>query len=319
MSDQAPPIHTEHYISTLSRGLIEHALCCLQKEALPAYLKNSFQRSPPIAINENVPSAIATLLLLTGVDYHLARLKYLRDIGPDQPPPSNKPLNWKMGDSLATKVEGLLAEPGKEGLKSHLLEMGDSLSAKIEGLLTEQDEEDLKSHLVEMTLMRNYVAHSQIYEEDRATLSDDYTTEVTAKLPTGSIHRAKTLCHKDKNSEYTGLLRLPLVPTWISYPDVVACVCVLDRLQSLLVDRYGEHLGGMTRFVVPSVPETNFFPGITTGSHTVTLREWAEAFFYSLTPDCQSKLRIRVKVNFPEDRPPVSMVVKTRAELYQSN
>lgn len=229
---------------------------------------------------------------MTGLDYHLARLKYLHDIGPDKPPSFNKPFNWKTQDALSTKIKVLLGEP---------------------------DEEDLKLHLLEMTLMRDSVAHSQIYEEDRATLSDDYTIEVTAKLATGSAHRAKTLCHKDENSEYTKLLRLPLVPTWISYPDVVACVCVLDRLQSLLVDRYGEHLVGMRPFVVPYVPETKFFPGITTRSHTVTLREWAEAFFYSLTPDCQTKLRKRVKVNFPQDRPPVSMAVKTRAELYRSN
>ena len=69
-------------ISNLSMGLIEHGLTLLQTPSFPVYKKNIDQRDPPFAPTEFTPSAIAILLMTSGLDYHLARLKWLRDVAP---------------------------------------------------------------------------------------------------------------------------------------------------------------------------------------------------------------------------------------------
>jgi len=73
-------------ISILSTGLIERGLSLLQRDAFPVYQINRDRRGPPFAQGENLPSAIALLLLSSGLDYHLARLKWLRDLTEHKPP-----------------------------------------------------------------------------------------------------------------------------------------------------------------------------------------------------------------------------------------
>jgi len=73
-------------ISNLSKGLIEHGLTLLQTHAFPVYKKNIDQRDPPFASTEFTPSAIAIVLISSGLDYHLARLKWFRDVAPHDPP-----------------------------------------------------------------------------------------------------------------------------------------------------------------------------------------------------------------------------------------
>ena len=66
------------YIPNLSMGLFETALELLQRRAYPVYKKNIERREPPISHGESTPSSIAVLLITTGLDHHLSRLKYLR-------------------------------------------------------------------------------------------------------------------------------------------------------------------------------------------------------------------------------------------------
>ena len=75
--------------------LMEHALEMLQRRALPVYKRNIDRRKPPIAHGEFGPSAAAALLLTSGLDYHLARLKWLCDIVVERPPLPHAPyFNW---------------------------------------------------------------------------------------------------------------------------------------------------------------------------------------------------------------------------------
>ena len=98
--------YTQESISNLSFGLIENALSGLQREAYPVYLKNIARRAPPFAHGEFTPSGIAILLMMSGLDFHLARLKYLRDLTPHRPPLPHTPyFNWKVDDALSRKIQ----------------------------------------------------------------------------------------------------------------------------------------------------------------------------------------------------------------------
>ena len=124
-------------ISNLSMGLIEHGLTLLQTHSFPVYKKNIDQRDPPFAPTEFTPSAIAILLMSAGLDYHLARLKWFRDITPYKPPlPYPTYFNWNIGDPL---------------------------SEKISKLLIQKNERSLKEQLVELTIVRDSVAHPRLY------------------------------------------------------------------------------------------------------------------------------------------------------------
>ena len=76
------------YIPNLSMGLFETALELLQRRAYPVYKKNIERREPPISHGESTPAGIAVLLIMTGLDHHLSRLKYLRDHASDARRPS---------------------------------------------------------------------------------------------------------------------------------------------------------------------------------------------------------------------------------------
>ena len=92
-------------------GLIEHGLTILQTRSFPVYQKNIAQRDPPFASTESTPSAIAILLMSSGLDYHLARLKWLRDVAPyDSPLPYPTYFNWQVGDALSQKITKLLIQ-----------------------------------------------------------------------------------------------------------------------------------------------------------------------------------------------------------------
>ena len=66
-------------LSNISMGLIESGLELLQTKAYPAYKRNADRGGPPFAYPEYMNAGIAVLLMTSGLDYHLARLKCMRD------------------------------------------------------------------------------------------------------------------------------------------------------------------------------------------------------------------------------------------------
>lgn len=246
--------------------LLRHALQAIQSEGFPVYQTNIDRREPPFAHGEFSPCAIGILLLATSLDYHLSRLKYFRDVYRFTPP---KPqyFNWQMGDPL---------------------------SLKIEKLLIKTTEKRLKDQLIELTIMRDAVAHPKLYVITQI-MDEDYSfTEQVAKLCDGERHRPKTLQRKMRLSERTKSLRLPLVPTWISYVDIVLCVLVATRFLHLIEEKYGNPAGWFGDFSVRNVP-AGFFPnwGNTT-RRSISLSEWAQGFFDSLAPSDQHKVQKRL-------------------------
>jgi hypothetical protein len=247
--------------------LMGHALELLQQQAFPVYKRNIDRRAPPIAHGEFGPSATAALLLPSGLDYHLSRLKWLRDIVVESPPLPHTPyFNWEIDHFLTTKIERLLHRPSERRLREQLLEM---------------------------TSMRDSVAHPKLYLVTQLIKPDDTVTEQRAKLAAGVKHRDKTIARKLKRSERTASLRLPLVATQISYVDMVVYVLVLNRFVNLLQEKYDGYawLGG---FSVRNIPE-GFFQGWgTTTRKSILLQDWAQAFFNSLAPADQQSVEDRL-------------------------
>ncbi len=179
-------------ISNLSMGLIEMGLSLLQNHAFPVYRKNiDRQCKPPIAHGESTPSSIAVLLITTGIDHHLSRLKYLRDHAPHDPLLPHTPyFEWEIGVYLPTKIENLLMRPREKKLKEQLLEI---------------------------TIVRDSVAHPKFYIVKDTWRKNDSWGKSSATLSPGVKHRDKAKERKRARSERTKLLALPIVSTWICY------------------------------------------------------------------------------------------------------
>jgi hypothetical protein len=256
-------------ISILSTGLIEGGLSLLQRDALPVYQINRDRRGPPFAHGENLPSAMALLLLSSGLDYHLARLKWLRDLTEHKPPLSVPTyFNWGIDDSLSIKVTKLLVR---------------------------QREQKLCRGLIELTAARDSVAHPKLYVVKDLIKSDLSFGRSKAKL-SGSTLSKKASQIKMNRSERTRLLRLPLVPTWISYPDAVLAVLVVSRFLNLLEEKYGSYAwaGG---FSIRNEP-VGFFQGWgETTRRSITIEEWVRAFYASLSMVDQQGIRKRLGNN----------------------
>ena len=203
----------QDYISNLSSDLIAQALELIQEKSFSVYRKNIHQRNPPFAHGEFASAAI--VLLTAGLDFHLARLKFFRDVAKTKPALPHTPyFNWNIGTYLYDKIDKLLYK---------------------------RTEKRLKEQLIELTAMRDSVAHPKLYLVSSLLRHDATTSPETAKLVGEESHRAKTLKRKLKRSERTVSLRLPLVPSWISYVDIVLCVLVLTRFFNLLEERYGTY------------------------------------------------------------------------------
>jgi hypothetical protein len=259
---------TQKSISNLSVDLIGHALGLIQREAFPSYQRNIEGRDPPFSRGEYIPSAIAILLLISGLDYHLARLKYFTDGVRSKPPlPYTPDLEWEIDDFFYTKIDQLLIK---------------------------RTEKRLKEQLIELTMMRDSVAHPKLYLISQLMRPDYSFTKQKAKLSGGAKHGKKALQRKLKRSERSKCLGLPLVPTWISYVDIVLCVLVLNRLLNLLEEKYGKFyslIGGLEARNAPP----GFFHGW--GDKTrrsISMEEWAQAFFDSLSPRDQRNVEKRL-------------------------
>jgi hypothetical protein len=267
------PRKSQESISNLSMGLIEQGLALLQTRSFPVYQKNITQRDPPFAPTEFTPAAIAILLISSGIDYHLARLKWLRDIEPHDPPLSYPTyFNWKIGDSL---------------------------SKKIENLLVQKNEKRLKEQLIELTIVRDSVAHPRLYLVKQAIRSDLSFGRARAQLSPGETLRQKAETRKLKTSERTKLLRLPLVSSWISYPDAVTCILVMHRFLNLLEGKCGNPYAWVGHFFIRNIP-VGFFPNTDNRILSVSMQEWATTFFQSLSQEDQQRVKKRLGRDFPK-------------------
>src|SRR5688572_18691039 len=109
-------------VSNLSINFIESAFLLLVKKALPVYRHNIDRKRPPVAAGENVAAAAAVMMLVTGLDYHLCRLKYLRDVAKHRPALPHTPyFNWSFGDALSFKIQRLLSGHKESRLQRQLI------------------------------------------------------------------------------------------------------------------------------------------------------------------------------------------------------
>jgi hypothetical protein len=261
-------LQVEKSISNLASDLIGQGLKLTQREAFYFYQRNIHEREPPFSRGEYIPCAIAILLLTSGLDYHLARLKYFRDVDRPKPPLPHTPyFNWIIDAFLV---------------------------AKIERLLIKRTEKRLKEQLIELTVMRDSIAHPKLYVISQL-ISDDFRfNPQKAKLSEGANHKPKALTRKLKRSERTKSLRLPLVPTWVSYVDMVICILVLNRFLNLLEETYGKFYSLLGRLESRNSP-SDFFSGWRDGERRfISMEQWAQAFFDSLSPTDQEKVQKRL-------------------------
>ena len=146
--------------------------------------------------------------------------------------------------------------------------------------------------------MRDSIAHPKLYLI-REVFRADFTPSKRLAKPTDWQHRGKALKRKLKRSERTSNLRLPLVPTWISYPDIVVGILVLIRFFNLLEEKYGSYYSMIGKFFARNNP-AGFFRGWGEKDRkSITLATWGQAFFDSLTPADQQIVtkRLRAEVS----------------------
>lgn len=163
--------------------------------------------------------------------------------------------------------------------------------------MIQKNERSLKEQLVELTIVRDSVAHPRLYLIKQAMHSDFSFNKPRAELSRGAELRPKALRSKLKGSERTKSLRLPLVSSWISYPDAVVCALVLHRFLNLLEIKYGNPYEWVGHFSIRNEP-SGFFKDSTKTWLTLSMDEWVRAFFYSLSQDDQDRVRKRLGRDF---------------------
>lgn len=249
--------------------LIRSAFLLLIKHSLPVYKKNIDRKRPPVAAGENANAAAAIVLLTTALDYHLCRLKYLRDVAKHDPPLPYIPyFSWTFGDALSKKLEGLL------------------ISTKQRRLLAQ---------LIELTICRDSIIHPKFHTIIHVIDADQELKKLKAKLPPGTSIRKKESAHKMKRKELTRLLKMPLVPTWVSYVDAVICVLVLHRFFNLVEAQYGNPYGWIGGLMAYGGEAKDLFTGWDWRKHFPSeLEDWVRAFYKSLSPDDQEWIRKRL-------------------------
>jgi len=168
---------------------------------------------------------------------------------------------------------------------------------KIENLLIQKNEKRLKEQLIELTVVRDSVAHPRLYLVKQAMRPDLSFGRARAKLSLGAELRRKAEMRKLKGSERTKSLRLPLVSSWISYSDAVICFLVLHRFLNLLERKYGNPYAWVGRFYIRNEP-ANFFSNTKKTGLSVSMEEWAKAFFDSLSQDDQQRVKKRLGKDF---------------------
>lgn len=247
-------------------GLIESAFLLLIEYSLPVYRHNIGRERPPVAHRENVNAAAAIVMLVTALEYHLCRLKYLRDVTRHKPPlPYTPYFNWSFDNPF---------------------------SEKLKKLLIRSKERRLLRQLIELTVCRDCIVHPKFYTVTESWNADFSIRSIKAKLPPGVTLRPKAVMHQMKRKHLTKLLRLPLVPTWISYADAVVCMMVLHRLINLLEFRYGNPYAWVGGITAHKRQTKELFTGWDwQRSHPRELIHWVKGFLQSLSPHDQEKVR----------------------------
>ncbi len=281
-------------ISNLSVGLIESAFLLLIERSLPVYRHNIHRERPPVAARENVNAAATIVMLITALDYHLCRLKYLRDIATQEPPLTYTPyFNWTFEDAL---------------------------SKKLKKLLTRKKEGRLLTQLIELTVCRDSIVHPKFYTVTESWDTDLNYKSMKAELAPGVTLKPKAIKHKVGKRDVTKLVRLPLVPTWVSYLDAVLCILVLHRLFNLLEWRYGNPyawVGGITAFEKQT---KELFAGWNwQRGHPRELEDWVNAFYQSLSIKDQEKVKIalggRISLYLKKKRPRIRLPSRSKRSL----
>jgi hypothetical protein len=275
----APRAKAQEHITNLANDLIMQALDTVQRQAFPVYQRNAEDRES-LAHGEFRPCAAAILLITAGIDFHLARLKYFRDLARYKRPFPHTPyFDWDIDKFLIVKIKKLLIRPSEKRLKQQLLEL---------------------------TAMRDSVAHPKLYLI-RELVKPDLSVSKPKATQSGWKHWDKTAALKLKRSERTQLLRLPLVPTWISYVDMVVCILVMSRFFSALETKYGPWYSMLGGLMARNDPPT-FFEGWKSTRKTISLNDWAQAFFNSLSDTDKNTVKKRlgenVSIYVSKPRPP---------------
>lgn len=138
--------------------------------------------------------------------------------------------------------------------------------------------------------MRDSVAHPKLYLIREVIRPDLSIAKLKAIISPGVEHRPKARDRKLKRSERTRLLRFPLVPTWISYPDVVLCVVVLNRFLSVLEERYGNPYAWVGSFSVRNDPADFFKDWGGRTRRLLSMGEWVKGLYNSLSKEDQLRL-----------------------------
>jgi hypothetical protein len=255
-------------VTNLSFNLIESAFLLLTQLSFPSYKHNINRRRPPVARQENVNAAVCISMLTSALDYHLCYLKYLRDVYVHRPPlPYTPYFNWEFDDALSVKLPKLLKNPrGKR----------------------------LLAQLIEITCCRDSIVHPKFYAVTYSWDADFKDGRLRARLLPGNKFRLKTHEHKMRRRYFTKVLKLPLVPTWVSYVDAVVCILVFHRLLNLLASRYENYarVNGITAYQGQA---KELFAGWNWGhSHPRELEDWAKAFFQTLSVTDQDKVKKRL-------------------------
>lgn len=96
-------------------------------------------------------------------------------------------------------------------------------------------------------------------------------------------------------------LKLPLVAVWISYPDVVVSALVMNRFLNLLEERYGNPYAWVGEVSVRNDP-IGFFKNWrgNISRRTISMEEWVQGFYDSLSSDDQRKVSKRLGTDAPK-------------------
>lgn len=96
-------------------------------------------------------------------------------------------------------------------------------------------------------------------------------------------------------------LKLPLVAVWISYPDVVVSALVMNRFLNLLEERYGNPYAWVGEVSVRNDP-IGFFKNWrgNISRRTISMEEWVQGFYDSLSSDDQRKVSTRLGTDAPK-------------------
>jgi hypothetical protein len=165
---------------------------------------------------------------------------------------------------------------------------------KLPKLLKKPRDKHLLAQLIEITCCRDSIVHPKFYAVTYSWDADFQDGRLRAMLLPGNKLRSKTIENKMRRQYLTKILKLPLVPTWVSYVDAVVCILVFHRLLNLLEWRYQNYarVGDITAYQRQT---KELFTGWNWDhGYPHELKDWSKAFFQSLSVTDQDKVKKRL-------------------------